>query len=277
MAGDDKEKMKTNRNETEKFIIRSLGELHSIIASSDLKNRIAHRLYLQPQSFGWFQIFRVVGGIVILLLATSSGLAWAAEASLPGDMLYPVKATFESIEEAVVKEPVQKVQVHLKRSNKRVEEIKTSVEEQKSEETIQTLTDAYTTELTKTTEAVAEVAETKKTTDATVHETVEKHVEVLEKVQEVVPTESQVAVETALDSSKKVLEITKSEEEKTGEVESSSTARPTVPTITLPTITITVPPLPTITMPQKPDVPHPGRREELPITIKKDVKIDIQL
>ncbi len=64
--------------------------------------------------------------LLVLLFGTiGSGVALAAQSSLPGDLLYPVKITLENVPLTVVADPLQRQQILLKNSQRRLQESET--------------------------------------------------------------------------------------------------------------------------------------------------------
>jgi hypothetical protein len=74
---------------------------------------------------------RLVGALLAIVMGTVSlggGIVWAANASLPGDLLYPVKTTVEDARLALVSAPEHQVGLALQFAEERVEEIQTLAE-----------------------------------------------------------------------------------------------------------------------------------------------------
>ena len=69
----------------------------------------------------------------ILIVAMGSGTAFAAQASVPGEMLWPVKRSMEKAELTITFNPVKETEVHIKHINKRLSEIDKIVEDGKKE------------------------------------------------------------------------------------------------------------------------------------------------
>jgi hypothetical protein len=68
---------------------------------------------------------------ILLIVGMSSGFSVAAQTSLPGQALYPVKRSLEKAELTLALSPVKETKVHIKHLNKRLEEIDKIVEENK--------------------------------------------------------------------------------------------------------------------------------------------------
>ncbi|MGB9669300.1 MAG: DUF5667 domain-containing protein [Anaerolineales bacterium] len=73
----------------------------------------------------YITIFTILLVLVILFGGIGSGVALAAQSSLPGDLLYPVKITLENIPLTVVYDPLQRQQILLKNSQRRLQESET--------------------------------------------------------------------------------------------------------------------------------------------------------
>jgi hypothetical protein len=68
-----------------------------------------------------------------LIVAMGSGTAFAAQASVPGQVLWPVKRSIEKAELTLAFNPVKETEVHIKHINKRLSEIDKIVEDSKKE------------------------------------------------------------------------------------------------------------------------------------------------
>jgi len=87
----------------------------------DTKTRADHRVWFWPQQTA----FRVVAGIatVIIIFGTAGGgTVYAAQSSLPGDILYPVKLSVENIQLAVTLDAADKADLHLTLAQRRIDE-----------------------------------------------------------------------------------------------------------------------------------------------------------
>ncbi len=60
---------------------------------------------------------------VFLVLMMGSGVALAAQPSVPGDLMYPIKRSMEDMEVSLTWSSVTKTEVHIKHVNKRLDEI----------------------------------------------------------------------------------------------------------------------------------------------------------
>lgn len=77
---------------------------------------------------GWFSSLLSVRIVAVLLLAfvvltTGTVSVYAAQSSLPGDMLYPVKVGVEKLQVAVTLNPEDKAYLHLKLAQRRIDEV----------------------------------------------------------------------------------------------------------------------------------------------------------
>lgn len=85
-------------------IIKQLNTLAQIKPSDDFKFRLRLSLnpYIPPSKISLYQkIIRYIASVIALLIFGSSGLAFAAQKSQPGDLLYPVKQTTDKIKEVL--------------------------------------------------------------------------------------------------------------------------------------------------------------------------------
>lgn len=60
---------------------------------------------------------------VVLVLSVGSGFSLVAQASVPGEMLWPIKRNMEEAELALTLSPVKKTEIHIKHINVRLDEI----------------------------------------------------------------------------------------------------------------------------------------------------------
>lgn len=77
---------------------------------------------------GWFISLLSIRAVAILVLVfavlvTGAGSVYAAQSSLPGDVLYPVKVGVEKLQIAVTVDPESKAYLHLKLAQRRVDEV----------------------------------------------------------------------------------------------------------------------------------------------------------
>ena len=111
-------------------------------------------------SHGWFVSLLSVRAVAVSLLAfivlsTGTVSVYAAQSSLPGDMLYPVKVGVERLQVAVTSNPEDKAYLHLKLAQRRIDEVTTQINLNRSPDfsglaTISTQTDAALHEIEKT-------------------------------------------------------------------------------------------------------------------------------
>ena len=111
-------------------------------------------------SHGWFISVLSLRAVAILLLAfivlaTGAGSVYAAQDSLPGDVLYPVKVSVEKLQIAVTVNPEDKAYLHLKLAQRRIDEVAIQVSLNRSLDvsglaTLSAQTDAALREIEKT-------------------------------------------------------------------------------------------------------------------------------
>ena len=114
-----------------------------VVPSPEFRRRLRHRLLevMAPAeahedrkeiTHGWFTSLLSVRMVAVLLLAfvvltTGTVSVYAAQSSLPGDMLYPVKVGVEKLQIAVTVNPENKAYLHLKLAQRRIDELATQV------------------------------------------------------------------------------------------------------------------------------------------------------
>jgi hypothetical protein len=76
-------------------------------------------------------VTKVIAGFLIVFLGTGTG--FAAQASVPGQPLWPIKRSMERAELTLAFNPVKETEVHIKHINKRLTEIDKIVESTKTE------------------------------------------------------------------------------------------------------------------------------------------------
>lgn len=109
---------------------------------------------------GWFSSLLSVRMVAVSLLAfvvlsTGTVSVFASQSSLPGDMLYPVKVGVEKLQVAVTSDPEDKAYLHLKLAQRRIDEVTTQVNLNRSPDfsglaTLSAQTDAALHEIEKT-------------------------------------------------------------------------------------------------------------------------------
>lgn len=95
-------------------------------ASRQPKGRVKPKIYVAPEpSFGWFSFatFRFVPSALALFLIVGSGVTYAAEGTLPGDTLYPLKVNFtEEVRSAFTFSKESEASWKTRRAERRLEE-----------------------------------------------------------------------------------------------------------------------------------------------------------
>lgn len=72
---------------------------------------------------------------MFLVLSLGSGVSLAAKASVPGEMLWPVKRSLEKAEVTLTLSPVKETEIHIKHINNRLNEIDKILNEEKTQDT----------------------------------------------------------------------------------------------------------------------------------------------
>ncbi len=121
--------MELNNLKTESLKIRMTADEKAAMKASIFG--VASPLASQPSSyfsysFHFFSTRALVPLSLVLVVLVSSGTAAAAQSTLPGDLLYPVKVSVnEALEVALATTPVARAEVSAKLAQRRVEEAET--------------------------------------------------------------------------------------------------------------------------------------------------------
>lgn len=142
-----------------------------VTPSPEFRRRLRNRLLevMEPAkaaegrkevNHGWFISILSIRAVAISVLAfvvltTGAGSVYAAQSSLPGDVLYPVKLGVEKIQIAVTVNPEDKAYWHLKLVQRRIDEVATQVSLNRSPDvsglaTVPAQTDAALRDIEKT-------------------------------------------------------------------------------------------------------------------------------
>lgn len=75
-------------------------------------------------AFFLFRQYRFAAGALVLIfvLTTGGGVAWASQETVPGDLLWPVKITAEEIQKLLALDDVKKAELHMKFAEERLDE-----------------------------------------------------------------------------------------------------------------------------------------------------------
>ncbi len=158
---------------------------------------------LTPRKRRFSMVSIIVATIVLAVSAAGGGTVYAAQDSLPGDALYPVKTGTEQVSMMLPGDDVGKAEKALGFAEERVEEMTALAEQERSEHLALALSryeDALNTALTRIEAArsrglpVASVSET-------VAEATARHLGVLDEVYESVPAEARDAITGAREAS----------------------------------------------------------------------------
>lgn len=120
-------------------------EADKIRLTSAEKSVMRARIFGAPSYFVFFAPRYVVALLVVLVVLVGSSTAYAAQGSLPGDLLYPVKVSVnEKVEVALAPTPVAKAEVQVRLAERRVDEARElSVRGRLDEKTAKILTDDF--------------------------------------------------------------------------------------------------------------------------------------
>lgn len=98
--------------------------------------------------------------IIISLLGGGAGATYASQASLPGDVLYPVKLVSEQVQVALTVDDTKEAALHLKLSSKRLEEVEELAHEGKKDpEIVKVAVENYKSELAQAQAVLDDVSE----------------------------------------------------------------------------------------------------------------------
>lgn len=97
--------------------------------------------------------------LIVAISGTGIGGAYASQSALPGDLLYPVKLASEKVQLALASGESKKAELHLKFSQKRLEEAEKLAEKKITKpELIKSAVQAYENELSKIKKSLPEEA-----------------------------------------------------------------------------------------------------------------------
>jgi len=159
--------------------------------------------YLTPIfSSGRTRRWAAVLAVILALVLASAGTAIAAQSSIPGDPLYPVKRVTERLGFLVVREPPGKTHLRLEFTRRRTEEIEAL--DDRGEEVEESILVELATETEETLEEI-EVAPqgNRESLFEKMVELTERQQEVLRRVQSRVPDQAKPALEKALEASRR--------------------------------------------------------------------------
>lgn len=99
--------------------------LHQIRTTRQKKARSLKEIFTYgiPPQYAWARIALSVFIVVILLSTLGGGTAFAAQSSLPGDLLYPVKTGTEDARLLIAGDSIAKVDLNLEFAQNRLEEL----------------------------------------------------------------------------------------------------------------------------------------------------------
>jgi len=151
-------------------------------------------------SLGRVRRWAAVLAVILALVLASAGTAIAAQSSIPGDPLYPVKKGTERLRLLVVRDPSRKTHLRLEFTRRRTEEIEAL--DDRGEEVEESILVELATETEETLEEIEVAPEGNRETlfEKLVHLT-ERQQEVLQRVYDRVPEQAKPALETALEVS----------------------------------------------------------------------------
>ena len=167
-------------------------------------SRYNHQIKQIPQRRR-FSMVRIIVAIVLTLSAIGGGTVYAAQASLPGDALYPVKLGTEQVAMMLPGDNLARAERGLEFANRRVEELEALVEEGRMEY-LERARERYEHALNMTLARMEQATDqelaagnvTERVAEATM-----KHIEVLARVYEQVPEQAKPAIARAMEVSQR--------------------------------------------------------------------------
>lgn len=105
-------------------------------ATRERVQRLARTKLVQPRRpHQWlatpYRAVFYIGLALLLVLVVGSGTLYAAERSLPGDLLYPVKRATEELRLGITRDPAERAEVYLTLAERRADELQQLVQAQK--------------------------------------------------------------------------------------------------------------------------------------------------
>jgi hypothetical protein len=186
------------------FVAASAIRVHNRLRTAQrLPQRSAPRpAPLRSGRLGWARSLAVISGLLIAALAGSGvGLAYASDASIPGDALYPIKLGVESARRSMTRTPADEARLLSSLAERRLAETGSAVEQQRWEAASTALLayQALVVDLLALAES-PQIAEDLETIDA-IHIGIDHHLELLEQLKAVLPEQASGAVEQAIERS----------------------------------------------------------------------------
>jgi hypothetical protein len=169
-------------------LVKHLEVLKSIHASEELHQRVKSTLVralpLGVHSAGKALVWNPVAVLACLLaffIFTGTSLVSAAENSLPGSWLYPIKRVTEEIELTVTRDPVERINLREERINRRLNELQTALQTTPGVEPaqIEQASEDYENEITENTEQIEEETQDIDMAEEHYRETLDHHSEEL--------------------------------------------------------------------------------------------------
>ena len=202
--------------ENKQKIINKLSHLRQVGPGQDFINRVKTNLIysLIPQQTKKTPIFnlRLAAMTLVFIFFVSGGTVFASGNSLPGDFLYSVKKTLESVQIRLASDPEDKANLRLQLIDERLTELQEL--SQKQSKALENASIEYE-------EAVFTALENAKKSNVKKEELLDKleekfnqHTQVLEQVAQKAPSQAQNALNKASAASQKGAEAAKEAQEK---------------------------------------------------------------
>lgn len=208
-----------------------------------------------PQLFLRSTVTRVLAGLVlatVLLLGGTGVMVAAAQDSLPGDLLYPVKTGDEALQLAVSQDSIGKTELHLHFAEHRINEIQALTAQGRFGQ-VAALASAYERELGQGVDELELASRDHPSRAAAllpqVEQALARNTEVLSVVRDTLPANSKADLENAINLSKASLFDVQNKVPTATPSLSPTTAAPTETRVPTATVFNTVPPTPPIEAP----------------------------
>ncbi|MCL4338303.1 DUF5667 domain-containing protein [Patescibacteria group bacterium] len=138
---------------------------------------------------------------ILLVFLGGTGIVFAAEKSNPKDLLYPVKIMVENAQLSLTKNPSVKTLLHLDNADKRIEELKKTINKNGDGE-IENITSNYESQVKG---AVGEIKKVENQKEEVIKQTdqhLEDQTQKLEEIKKSAPTTAVPVIEKAIETSK---------------------------------------------------------------------------
>lgn len=186
-------------------IIQKLADLQSVKPAEKFRLRVQNLLIpsLPYTSSAFWPVLplRLAVTSIFLVFLVGSGLAFAAEKSNPGDILYPVKIASEKAQLTLTQSNSAKALLHLSNADKRVSEMKVSVEKNDAAD-LNNLSVNYSANVDMAIKELEKINNQKEDVEKTINHHLEEDGRQLQEFKSVAPTAAQPAIQKAIDAAR---------------------------------------------------------------------------